>query len=113
MRPLGDFAVGVKLHIPSFPRHDSGSRYSTVLYSDDEIVLLKPEFGTAFLETPDREGFELFEAASYQTIEDLGTDLMWAIENACWLDSRGKNNLYGPTTHMKNAVENWKRRHNV
>ena len=112
MRQLGDFAVGTKVYVPDAVDHGYESRYSTILYSDEEIVLLKPEYGEAFIQPADRDDFELFGAASAETLEKLGTDLMWAIENACWRDE-GRNNLSGPTPHMISAVDNWKRRHNV
>jgi hypothetical protein len=33
-------------------------------------------------------------------------DLIVAVQNAAWLDHKGRPNLYGPTSHMRFSIEN-------
>jgi hypothetical protein len=49
-----------------------------------------------------------FEGMSKEKLYYLATDLVKSIQEAAWVDEKGKRNLSGPTPHMSAAIHIFK-----
>lgn len=99
---LNEFSIGDKVHVPSATYTDPNSVYSVIHYIGERLVFLRAQDGFEFTLSASAPGFEIY--IEPKTLEELGDDLVSAIERA------SENVLLHKTAHMILAIENWKER---